>query len=354
MNIAIAHDYLTQRGGAERVVLAFTRIFPHAPVYTSVYDAESTFREFSKVDVRASPLQSVGWLRRDPRLALPVLPAAWAANPVKGFDAVLVSSSGWAHSVKVSDSCRRIVYCHNPARWLYQQDVFLKSRLTRTLAAPMTAVLRRRDVSAAQRCDKYVANSSIVAARIRRVYGIEAEVVHPPVSIDVAGSQVPLPGIEPGFWLAVARGRGYKNVAPIVQAIAATRTERLVVVGQYSPDLTDRHPSITWTGVIDDDELRWLYANARALVSVSDEDFGLTPLEANSFGTPAAVIRAGGFLDSTAEGESGVFIPNPTQEAVAAVLRNFPDFDRAVVQAHAKRFDFKAFETRILEIVKDV
>jgi len=353
VEVALAHDYLTQRGGAERVALALTDVFPGAPLYTSVYAPDQTFDGFAGVDVRTSWLQRVPLLRRDPRLALPLLPPAWEGLRPRGADVVVSSSSGWAHGIGPEPGCGRVVYCHNPARWLYQPDDYAGHRATGAALRLLGRGLSRWDRRAAASADHYFANSRSVRDRIRRVYGIDAEVLPPPVSVDPAGEQEPVEGLEPGFWLTVARGRGYKNVQAVIDGVGLLDDGQLALVGSPEPGQVsdDRN---RWLGVVSDAQLRWLYAHARALVSVSYEDFGLTPLEANAFGTPAVVLRAGGFLDTLAEGVSGAFVEEPEPEAVASALRDLPDFDRAAVVAHASRFGFDAFAARMRQVATEV
>lgn len=350
--VALAHDYLTQRGGAERVALAMTRVFPGAPIHTSVYAPPQTFPDFADVDVRVSRLQSFPVLRRDPRLAMPLLASVWDATTVTDVDAVVVSSSGWAHAARVPAATAKVVYCHNPARWLYQPDDYFTDPVQRAAFAPLRQALVRWDQRAARGADVYLANSSVVAQRIEATYGRPAQVLHPPVAIDVAGRQLAVDGVAPGYWLTVARGRGYKNVDAVRQAVLALPGERLVVVGSPPPG-TPTDPRVRWLGVVSDAELRWLYAHARALVSVSREDFGLTPLEANAFGTPVAVLRAGGFLDSLAEGVSGAWIEAPTADAVARTLAGFPTLDPDGVRRHAAGFGEAAFGARLRAVVEE-
>lgn len=350
MRIALAHDYLTQRGGAERVALELTRAFPGAPLYTSVYDPDQTFGEFSDVDVRTTWLQRLPHTRRDPRLALPILTRAWDSHLVTDADVVIASSTGFAHGVRVRSGCRKIVYCHNPPRWLYQPDDYVRGRIQRAALSALRSRLLQWDRSAASSADVYVANSTAVAGRIAAAYGIRAEVVHPPVLIDAAGPQEAVEGLEPGFWLSIARGRGYKNTQAVADGVGLLAGQQLVVAGSASSSVVGEH--VTALGVVSDAQLRWLYANARALVSVSFEDFGLTPLEANAFGTPVAVLRAGGFLDSTDEGVSGVFIESPTAEAVAEALEVFPSFSTAAVLAHADTFSAGAFAARLRALAR--
>jgi glycosyltransferase involved in cell wall biosynthesis len=350
--VVIAHDYLTQRGGAERVVLAMLRAFPGAPVVTSVYHAPGTFPEFVDVEVRTSPLQSIPAVRRDPRLAFPVLAAAWSRTHVADADVVLASSSGWAHGLR--STAPVVVYCHNPARWLYQPHDYLAGQPA--VVAPALRIaspaLRRWDRDAAARASAYVANSAAVARRVEAAYGRQAQVLHPPVSIDVDAPQRPVQGLDPGYLLAVARGRGYKNVAIVREAVERHLPDaRLVVVGDADPG-----PRTTVLPRVDDDELRWLYAHACAMVSVAREDFGLTPLEANAFGTPAVLLRAGGFVETLVEGVNGVFVEAESAPAVAAAVRTLasapPDPER--VRAHAAAYDLDRFAEQLRIVVDAV
>lgn len=354
--VCLAHDYLTQRGGAERVALTLLRAFPGSPMLTSVYTPERTFPGFAEHDVRTGPLQDVAPFRRDPRLALPLLARAWSRTVVTGADAdvVLASSSGWAHGVTTTPDVGKIVYCHNPARWLYQQQDYVAGHGARAaVLAPLRSRLTRWDAAAAHSADRYLANSTSVARRIEHVYGIEAEVLSPPVSVDTGGARTPVAGLEPGFVLTVARGRGYKNTAVVEEAVSGLRGERLVVVGGAGTD-APAPDGVRRLGVVSDSELRWLYANARALVSASHEDFGLTPLEANAFGTPVVVLRAGGFLDTLDEGVSGVFFDRPQVEDVRAALRELPDLDPVAVRRHAARYSPERFAVRLAEVVDEV
>ena len=180
-SVAIAHDYLTQRGGAERVVLSLMRAFPGAPVHTTLYEPDGTYPEFADADVRTSPLNRFGALRRDHRLALPLLAPASSWTRIEA-DVVVASSSGWAHGFRTSG--RTVVYCHNPARWLYQTVEYLGGSPWRSpFGAPVMALrpaLRRWDRRAAARVDVYVANSRVVQRRIADTYGREAELLPPP------------------------------------------------------------------------------------------------------------------------------------------------------------------------------
>jgi len=347
--VAIVHDYLTQRGGAERVVLALLRAFPRARLVTSVYCAQGTFPEFADHTVETTWLNRFAVLRADPRRALPLLAPTFGRTVVEDVDIVISSSSGWAHGVRTS--APKIVYCYNPPRWLYQAEEYSAglSLLPRFASRAMAPCLRRWDQRAAMTAAAYIGISTPVIGRIRRAYGRGALLVPPPVTIDVTSPSQPIEGIEPGFLLTVARGRGYKNTDIVVDGVQRMADQRLVVVGDMR--VSER---VRGVGRVSDAQLRWLYANCRALVSASYEDFGLTPLEANAFGRPAVVLRAGGFLDTLVEGVTGVFIEEPTAVAVADAIRKLPSVDTDAVRAHAQTYSAESFAIRMRQIVDDV
>jgi glycosyltransferase involved in cell wall biosynthesis len=356
-SVALAHDYLTQRGGAERVVLALGAAFPGAPVYTTLFHPGGTFPEMAGLDVRTSPLDRVPRLRGRHRLAFPLLAAAAASLRIDA-EVAICSSSGWAHAVQVTG--RKVVYCHTPARWLYQKDRYLEglSPVVRPALGVLAPTLRRWDRRAAATAARYLVNSTAVRERVRAVYGVDAEVLPPPLGFDTAGPVQPVDEIEPGFALCVSRLLAYKNVEAVVQGVTALPGERLVVAG--SGPLAARlrveaPPGVVFLGEVDDATLRWLYRSCSVLVSASYDDFGLTPVEAAANGKPSAVLRWGGSLDTMVEGETGVFIERPDPAAVAAALRRVRrhPWDEARLRAHAARWAPERFAARIRAIVEE-
>jgi glycosyltransferase involved in cell wall biosynthesis len=356
-SIAIAHDYLTQRGGAERVVLSLTRALPGAPLYTSLYEAGLTFAEFRAVDVRTLPLNAIAPLRRNHRLAFPLLAPAFSRLTIEA-DVAVCSSSGWAHGAHVAG--RKIVYCHAPARWLYQSDRYLgdSGPAARAALAAMRRPLLRWDRKAALSADRYLANSTWIARAIAEAYGIEAEVLHPPTTIDATAPQEPVAGIEPGYVLCVSRLLPYKNVGAVVAAFERLPGERLVVVGEGPDEGRLRAlagTNVHFAGLVDDARLRWLYANAQCLVTASYEDFGLTPLEAAAFGKPTAALRFGGFLDTIVEDETGVLFdrPEPSEIAISVARLLAEGRDESRLREHAASFSKERFASRLHEIVDE-
>ncbi|HEU5003744.1 MAG TPA: glycosyltransferase [Actinomycetota bacterium] len=351
MRVALVHDYLTQRGGAERVVLSMLKAFPRAPLYTSLYEAGGTFPEFASADIRPLPVNRIGPLRRHHRWALPLLAPVFSRCRVEA-DVVLCSSSGWAHGVPVDG--RKVVYCYAPARWLYQTRRYVgdgRPLLSVALGAAKPW-LTRWDQRAARSADCYLTSSRAVAAHIGQVYGIHAALLPPPHNVAPDAEQAPVPGIEPGFLLCVSRLLAYKNVDAVVAAVSGT-ADRLVVVGQ-GPErgrLEARCPAnVRFLGGVSDAELRWLYAQCAGLVAASYEDYGLTPLEAAAFGKPSCVLRLGGFLDTVVAGQTGIFFDEPTGPQIRAGLEELRSarFSPALLRQHADGFS----EDRFVEALR--
>jgi glycosyltransferase involved in cell wall biosynthesis len=349
--VAIVHDYLTQRGGAERVVLSMLKAFPGAPLYTSLYAPDATFREFLEVEVRTLPIDRVPALRRRHRLALPLLARSFSSLKVTA-DVVLCSSSGWAHGAHVTG--RKIVYCHTPARWLYQPRRYLRGAGSagRAGLAALRPYLARWDRQAAASADRYLTNSRVVRERIRDIYRIDAEVLPPPPGVDPHGARRAVDGIAPGFLLCVSRLLPYKNLDAVVSAFGLLPGRRLVLVGDGP--LTEQLRrialgNVTFLSQVTDAELRWLYAECAALIAASYEDFGLTPLEAGVFGKPAVVLRWGGFLDTMVDGLTGFFFPVPMREAIVSAIKRLEHavFDPDRIRAHAELYSEDRFIARL-------
>jgi glycosyltransferase involved in cell wall biosynthesis len=355
--VALVHDYLTQRGGAERVVLSLSEMFPDAPIHTALYDPDGTFPEFAALDVRTLPIDRIGILRRHHRLALPVLAPSFSLLTVEA-EVVVCSSSGWAHGARVTG--RKVVYCHTPARWLYQTDRYLDgsspwASATLSLMAPW---LRRWDRKAAASAHRYLVNSTAVRQRVADLYGIDAEVVPPAVEVDPEGAQTAAPGIEPGYLLCVSRLLAYKNVQEVTEAFRLLPDQRLVVVGSgpLADTIRAGAPSnVTVMGRVDDATLRWLYRSCAGLVAASHEDFGLTPVEAASFGKPTAALRWGGFLDTIVEGTTGVFFTRPEPRLIADAVAELTAtaWSATALSDHAETYSAARFTQRIGEIVAE-
>jgi len=305
--VALAHDYLTQLGGAERVVLALSRAFPGAPLHTTVHESGTTYAELDGLDVHTTPLQHLGPFRRNPRLALPLLAPAAGHHRIDA-DVTVCNTTGWAHGMPVTGA--KVVYAHNTPRWLYQREVY------------------------------------------------------PPPGLAADGERQAVDAVEPGYLLTVARLLPYKRVDVVIDAVAARPGCRLVVVGD-GPDRERLVARVSSAGASDrvrfltevsDAGLRWLYENAAALVTAAQEDFGLTPLEAMGFGTPVVAIDAGGFRETVVDGVTGLLFATPDAASLGRSLdrASSTDWPKAELVARAEAFSEASFAARFHEIVASV
>lgn len=365
--VAIAHDYLTQLGGAEKTVLNMSRVFPGAPIYTMLYDVDATFPEFKDLDVRVPLFNKVKPFRKHHRAALPLLPLV-ARSIFIDADVVLSSSSGWAHGFRTNG--RKLVYCHSPARWLYQSESYLGDNGNTAARLGLRAAgryLKSWDRKEALNSDRYLANSTEIKGRIFDAYGIDADIVFPPVSKPPVDALEPVAEVldwlgagrpDDSFYLVVSRLLPYKNVDAIVRAFAGS-PRRLVVVGHgpqadYLRQL--KTDNVVMLSNLTDGALAWLYKSCRAVLAASYEDYGLTPLEAGVWGKPAIALRFGGFLDTIHEDVSGMYFDEPTPRAISAALDRFESmaFDRDKIRGHVKQFSQQSFSEQLHRAVDEL
>ena len=339
--LALAHDYLTQRGGAERVVATWHAAWPDAPLFTTLFDSDATYPTFRRDALRVSPLNHLAYLRHHHRYALPLLAPTVSATRIDA-DVTVASSSGWAHGYSTDGAL--VVYCHAPARWLYQTDRYFgrgdAPRGARIAQRLLFGRLRRWDQRAARRADIYVANSTFTRDLIREVYGRDATVIAPPVDLRVAPRRTtPISDV-----VVVARALPYKNLDLVLDVAALTPdvTYRIVGDGPLRASLTARSTNnVTWTGSLDDAALADAYATSSLHLALSHEDFGITPLEAAASGIPTVARRSGGYLD-TITPRTGVLIdedalsPAVIATTVRAALQR--SWDAASLRAHAAEF----------------
>jgi glycosyltransferase involved in cell wall biosynthesis len=334
------------------------RAFPDATIYTTLYEPGGTYPEFRDARIVTSPLNEVPQLRRHHRSALPLLPFAARSMHITE-DVVLASSSGWAHGFSASG--RRLVYCHAPARWLYQAEAYLgeeRGQSVRGIALlTLTPWLKRWDKRHALAADAYLANSRVVRDRMRDAYGIEAPILPPPHAMDPNAPQESVAALDGwrDYHLVVSRLMPYKNVEAVVEAFRDL-PERLVVVGQgpLRCSLERRlPPNVRLLSDLSDAQLRWVYAHSQALVGAALEDYGLTPLEAAAYGKPTIALGAGGYLDTVVPGMTGLFFDHPSPLSIrsAVVSARRHDWSAAKIRAHAVRFSEPVFRAALQRAV---
>jgi glycosyltransferase involved in cell wall biosynthesis len=350
--VAIVHDYLNQRGGAEKVVLELADMWPQAPIYTSLYRPQSTFPEFAGRDVRTSLLERLP-IDKGFRDLFPLYPAAFRSLGAISGDVVIASSSGWAHMARAAPNSLHVVYCHTPARWLYR-DEYLNTAGRRSrrqmLIAPVTRLMRRVDQRAAARADLYIANSQAVQRRIRSVYGIESTVVYPPVDTE---RFVPRPRGE--RLLVISRLLPYKRVDLVVRAASQLGIGLDVVGDGPMRDELRRTAGagVSFHGSVSENSVVELLESCSAVCVAGAEDFGIVAVEAQAAGKPVLALGRGGALETVEEGVTGVFFHDQTEESLAQALKVIQQLATPpeVIAAHAARFSRAAFRRNLLAAI---
>jgi glycosyltransferase involved in cell wall biosynthesis len=351
MKVALVHDYLNQRGGAERVFAHIARAWPDAPVYTALYDGRVAGDLIARERVRTSRLASIPFANRYFRALAPLYPRAFERFDFTGFDAIVSSTTAWAKGVRVPPGAIHVCYINTVSRFAFAYDEYVKTPLLR----PMVNRLIAWDRSAAARPTCFVANSENVASRIRAYYNRESEILHCPVDIE----RFTIGSGGGDYFLVAARLLQYKRIELAIEA-AALAGVKLFVAGtgpaEHSLRRIARGTTTTMLGYVSDAQLNDLYGNARAAIVSGEEDFGLVPLEAAAAGRPTVAYRGGGALETVVEGETGAFFDKPAAESLAAALRAFDPsrFNSQALRAHAEKFAPQQFIERLRAIVERV
>jgi glycosyltransferase involved in cell wall biosynthesis len=358
MKVALVHDYLNQMGGAERVVMAFHDLFPDAPIYTSIYDPQRVDPAFQKMDIRTSFMQKLPLVKKHHQPFLPLYPFAMENLDLRGYDLVLSSSSAFGKGVLTRPETLHICYCHTPMRWCWNYDEYVErehlGRASRTLLPFLITGLRVWDQTSAMRVDEFIANSPVVADRIQKYYRRDALVIPPPVE---ASRFIFDPTSQPeDYFLILSRLVPYKRIDLAIEACNALQLP-LVIIGK-GRDLERLQrmagPTIRFLGGLSDQEVLHYLAHCRAFLFPGEEDFGITPLEAQASGRPVIAYGAGGALASVIDGITGVFFQEQTPASLCEALASFDThhFDPEAIHNHALEFDTPRFQRRILQFIE--
>jgi glycosyltransferase involved in cell wall biosynthesis len=347
--VALVHDFLLDLRGGERVFLALCDLFPGADIFTAIYDPVGTEGRFAHRRVHTSFLQRLHPNATSFRRLLPLYPYAMEALDLAGYDLVLSSSSAWAHGVLPSEDAVHVCYCHNPFRYAWNAREATLRAHGPIVRAGLGAVLQRWrqwDWIAAQRVDRYIANSETTRRRIARYFTRDAEVVYPPVEVERFA-----PGVVGEHYAVLSELMPHKRIELAVRAFNQLHRP-LVVIGD-GPDARRLQrmagPTIRFTGRVNDAEVARLLATSRALIVTATEEFGIAAVEAQAAGRPVVALDEGGVTESVQEGRTGIFYEQATSEALAEAVAAFDPFsvDPADCVANAHRFGVEAFAQEI-------
>jgi len=360
VKLAIVHDGLATfggRGGAEWVLTVLKEMFPDAPVYTTVYNKDRMPEYFQQYDIRTSFIQKFPFGKTKYRAYLPFMPTAVEQWDFSGYEVVLSCNHLVAKGIITSPETLHLCYCYTPLR--YAWDMYheymspgQQSWLKRVCIPPLLTYMRMWDSLTSDRVDAFIAISQHVARRIRKYYRRESVVIYPPVdTARFTRSEITEP-----YFLVVSRLEPYKRIDLAIQAFNQLGLP-LVVIGdgtEKSKLMPIANQNITFLGRQSDDVVREYLSKCQALIFPGEEDFGITPVEAQASGRPVIAYRGGGALETVTEKTGKFFFPK-TADALGEVVKSFDAnwFDSELIQQHAKQFDIAIFRQKMIGIIEE-
>jgi glycosyltransferase involved in cell wall biosynthesis len=357
MKIALVHDHLTQDGGAEKVLKIFQEIFPEAPTYTLIYDKEKTDPIFQNRDIRTSFIQNFPFGIKKYQWFLSLMPLATEKHNLMEYDIVLSSSSAFAKGVITKPDSLHICYCHTPTRYLWTDTHDYVANLNRNwlikkIIPSILVDLRLWDRLAADRVDKFIANSKTVQERIKKYYRKESDIIHPPVET----GKFQISNQIGNYYLAGGRLVPYKRFDLVIQAFNRLNIPlKIFGTGPEEEKLKAlAKPNIEFLGKVPDEELARLYSQCIAFIHPQIEDFGITAIETMASGRPVIAFAAGGALETVADGTTGKFFDEQSWEALGdAIIRFQPEkFSPEKIKEHSRKFDILTFKQKIKDYIE--
>lgn len=352
------HDFLDQYGGAERVLEAIHEIFPYAHVYTSRHNPTKLPLRMRNWDIRPFNLPKLP-LAHFLKYYTAFYPMLFENLDLREYDLVISSTAFFAKGILVRPGAVHISYIHTPPRFLYNYRAETGKRelfFYRPILALLDNFFRIWDYRAAQRPDFILANSQEVAKRVKKFYRREATVIYPPMELPRRSEVGDRKSEKEFYYLVVSRLLSYKRVDLAVQAANELRVPlKIAGTGKEEHRLKRMAGStVEFLGFVTDDELSGLYSNCQALVFPTDEDFGIVPVEAMSFGKPVLAFAKGGSLETVVAGKTGEFF---REETTASLVEAWKSFDPSKYQAkdcvaQAKKFSKERFKEEFLKFVR--
>lgn len=362
MKTALLQHWMTKSGGAERVLRTLCGMYPDADMFTHAY-IPAKAPGFERHRVSESFIARLPFGREHPQAYLPLLPLASRAFDLSAYDLIISSEAGPIKGIRKRMDQRHVCYCHSPMRYIwdmydeYYRNAGFGGKLAMRLFAPQ---MRRADLKSAESVDVFVANSRYIAGRIKRIYGRDSEVVHPPCDIEFFSAPTEQPNsrtIEQStYYLVAGRLVGYKR-ADLALRACLRMGRRLVIVGIGEQEgllrkIAGENGLVTFRRRISDEELRRTYQEARALLFPGLEDFGIVPVEAQAAGTPVIAFGEGGVLETVKNGETGLFFREQTVDGLCRAVEEFEGrhWNRDKCIANAKGFGIDAFKAGMRKV----
>jgi glycosyltransferase involved in cell wall biosynthesis len=345
-------------GGAERVAEAMHDSFPSAPMYTTVALPKGLPGSLRTADIRTSLLQKLPSLDRRFRHYFMLYPFAVENFDLSAYDLIFSSSSGYAKGVRRRRNAIHVCYCHTPMRWVWRYDDYVaREGFGGTVRAALPYLLwglRKWDLRASRQPNYYIANSNLVARRIKKIYGREAFVIPPPIDVQ----RFQMSNEVDDYYLVLSRLMPYKRIDLAIEA-CKRMNRRLVIIGD-GPDrarlekLADDR--IEFMGRQPDKVVNYFASRCQALLFPGEEDFGMVPLEVNAAGRPVIAYRGGGALETVVENVTGIFFDQQNGHSLAEAIEKFEGLTwrQETLRHHAEKFDRNVFAFRVLQFLGSV
>ncbi len=357
MKVALVHDYLTQRGGAERVFQLLCKFFPEADVYSSLYDSQNTI-DLQGRSVKTTFLQKLPGSKRSFRLCAPLYYPAFRQLDLQKYDLIISSTSSFAKGVRKRPGAMHICFCHNVTRFLWDTRIYLeeysKFKKFSPLIEPVMESIRQQDLLYSQEPDLYIANSTTVARRINRIYQRKALVINYPINTN----KFIYSGDKEDYYLISSRMISYKRLDIAIEAFNWLGLP-LIIIGD-GPERQRLEAksldNINFLGYVEDNWRTHLMAKAKAVIVTALEDYGLVPIEANASGTPVIAYGAGGVLDTQVSGKTGVLFNPQTPDAlqIAVKQQSLQKWNYRAIREHAiNNYSELVFFQQVAKVIKE-
>lgn len=354
MKVAIIHDWLTIYGGAESIIRILHEMFPEAPIYTTVYNRENMPDDFRKMDIRTSFIQKFPFAKKKYTSYLPWMPRAFEEFDLSEYDLVISSNTSCSKGVLTGANTFHICYCNTPMRYgwdFYHEYKSAKSPLMQKIISKQMHKIRMWDRLSADRVDTFIANSYNVARRIGKHYRRDSKVIYPPVRTHMFQKS----NKTEDFYLVVSRLVPYKRIDLVAEAFTKLGLN-LVIIGdgsEYKNIEEKAGSNVKMLGRVDDDVVLDYMMRCKAFLFPGEEDFGITPIEAQACGKPVIAYGKGGALETVQADKTGVFFDQQTVESVVSAVRRFEsmEFDADEIREHSEQFSEERFRKELKEFI---
>ncbi len=359
MKVALVHDHLAQDGGAEKVLKVFADMFPDAPIYTLLYEPANADKYYKDRRIETSIIQKLPGGVKHYQWYMPFMPMAVEFFDLRKYDLVLSDTASFAKGVITSPEAKHICYCHTPTRYLWSDthqyiNELKYNKYFKKIISLVLNYIRLWDRQAADRVDKFIANSKTVEKRISKYYRRNSQVIYPPVETEKCF----LSESVGDYFLAGCRLAPYKRIDVLIKAFLQMPDKKLKIFGDgvdmsRLKKIANNAENIEFLGRIYEEEKYKLMSKCLAFLNPQEEDFGIAPVEVMASGRPVIAYKKGGALETVIEEKTGLFFDSQKVDSLINVIKNFDskNFDSHFIRKHAEKFSVERFKKEIKEFI---